>query len=129
MASSVKSAQYSIEALDLASLSSVRSFADSINERISTQKLAPISAVICNAFHWSLTSQQNSLDGFDLTFQVGHLAHFVLVLKVFGSMDRKHGRIVFLSSESHDPKNINSFNKLGAALPDKLDEQVKLLNT
>jgi NAD(P)-dependent dehydrogenase (short-subunit alcohol dehydrogenase family) len=125
MASSAKSSNFSIEAVDLASLSSVGSFADSINERISTKTLAPIAAIICNAFNWSLTGQKNSSDGFDLSFQVSHLSHFVLVLKILGSVDRNHGRVVFVSSKMHDAKNKNQANPLGACLPDNLDELVR----
>jgi WW domain-containing oxidoreductase len=124
MASEVKYAQFSIEAVDLASLSHVRSFADSVTERISTGKLPPISAVICNAFNWSLIGQKNSLDGYDLSFQVTHLSHFMLVLKVLGSVDKNRGRIVFLGSKSHDPENKDVFNKLGAGLPEDLDELI-----
>jgi WW domain-containing oxidoreductase len=123
MASEVKSAQFSIEVVDLASRSDVRSFADSVTERISTGKLPRISTVICNAFNWSLIGQKNSLDGYDLSFQVTHLSHFVLVLKVLGSVDRR-GRSVFLGSKSHDPKNKDAFNKLGAGLPENLEELV-----
>lgn len=124
MASTVKSAQFSIEAVDLASLSNVRLFANSVTKRISSGKLPPISAVICNAFNWSLDGQKNSLDGLDLCFQVSHLSHFLLVLKLLGSMDINTGRIVLIGSEAHDSKNTNAFNTLGAGLPENLEELV-----
>jgi WW domain-containing oxidoreductase len=123
--SSFKNSNCSIEVVDLASLSSVRSFADSVNKRVLLQKLPPISAIVCNAFNWSLKEQQNSLDGFDLSFQVSHLSHFVLVLKLLGSVDKTNGRIVFLGSDAHDKNATNSLRPLGAEIPDNIEELVR----
>jgi WW domain-containing oxidoreductase len=115
----------SIEAVDLASLSSVRNFADSVFGRVSTQKLPPISAVVCNAFNWSLTGQQNSPDGFDLCFEVSHLSHFVLVLKLLGSMDKASGRVVLLGSDAHYTDRTNAARKLGSAIPENIEELIR----
>ena len=118
----MKDAHFSIEAVDLASLSSVRSFAESMSNKISTGSLPPISALICNAFSWSLKGQKYTLDGIESTFQVSHLSHFVLVLILLNSMDKTSGRIVFLGSEAHDSKNKGGLNPLGAILPENLEE-------
>jgi WW domain-containing oxidoreductase len=120
-----KDAKVSIEKVDLASLPGVRYFADSVSARISTGALPPISALVCNAFNWSLVGQQKSLDGYDLLFQVTHLSHFLLVLKLLGSVDKKSGRVVFLGSEAHDENNVNGFNKLGAVIPENLEELLR----
>jgi NAD(P)-dependent dehydrogenase (short-subunit alcohol dehydrogenase family) len=118
-------AKVSIEALDLALLSNVRAFADNVAARVSTSKLPPISAIVCNAFAWSLMDTKYSKNGYELGFQVSHLSHFVLVLKLLSSMDKESGRIVLLGSEAHDSKNKNSFNTLGARLPEDLEEVIK----
>ena len=115
----------SIEALDLASLLNVQSFANNVIVRVSSGKIPPVSVIVCNAFAWSLTHTKYSDDGYELGFQVSHLSHFVLVLKLLGSMNKDTGRIVLLGSEAHDPRNKNGFNPLGAVLPDDLEEIVK----
>lgn len=116
------SAKVSIEALDLASLSNVRSFADGIKSRVSVGEVPPISAIVCNAFSWSLTDTKYSKDGYELGFQVSHLSQFMLVMKLVGSVNKETGRIVLLGSEAHDPKTKNSFNPLGAEIPEDLEE-------
>lgn len=121
---SVENAKVTIEKVDLASLTSVRSFADSVTKRVSDGTIQPISAIVCNAFNWSLTGQQNSLDGYDLSFQVTHLSHFLLVLKLLGSVNKKSGRIVFLGSDAHDEDNLNAFRTLGASLQGNLEDLV-----
>jgi WW domain-containing oxidoreductase len=120
-----QSAKVSVEALDFASLSNVRSFAEKILAQVSTGEIPPISAIVCNAFAWSLTDTKYSKDGYELGFQVSHLSHFVLVLKLIGSMNKETGRLVFLGSEAHDSKNKNGFNPLGAMIPEDLEEIFK----
>ncbi|KAL4752236.1 hypothetical protein BDW72DRAFT_192180 [Aspergillus terricola var. indicus] len=64
------SAHLRVEGLDLGSLAAVRSFADSLAARISSKELPPISAIVCNAFTWSLESGQKfTPDGYEATFQ------------------------------------------------------------
>jgi NAD(P)-dependent dehydrogenase (short-subunit alcohol dehydrogenase family) len=114
-----------VESLDLSSLTSVRSFADRISTRISAGKLPAISAIVCNAFTWSLNGQRQTSDGYEATFQVSHLSHFVLVLKLLGSMDPASGRVVMLGSEAHDPGKENPLAKLRAGFPDDLEHLVR----
>jgi NAD(P)-dependent dehydrogenase (short-subunit alcohol dehydrogenase family) len=82
------------QALDLASLSSVRSFAERLD--------APaVHAVICNAGVFCGTYAETA-EGFELTVGVCHIGHFQLVL---GLRDRLRAaapaRVVMVSSESH----------------------------
>ncbi|CAG7931586.1 unnamed protein product [Penicillium olsonii] len=116
-----------IKNVDLNSITEVREFANEIAGMVQSKKLPPIRAIICNAFTWSLNGQQFSRDRFESTFQVNHLAHFLLVLKLVRSMDRETGRILMISSEVHDPDNVNPLSKLGASLPahDDYDRLIK----
>ena len=83
--------QSSIEALDLCLLSNVRSLSENTAKRVAAGGIPPIKAIICNAFTMSVTEQVYTPDGFERTFQVNHLSHFVLVLKLIGSMMRSMG--------------------------------------
>ena len=116
-----------IKSVDLNSISEVRAFASEIAGLVESKELPPIVAIICNAFTWSLDGQRFSNDRLESTFQVNHLAHFLLVLKLLRSMDRETGRIVMLSSEVHDPEHTNPLSKLGAKLPanENLDVLIK----
>lgn len=106
-----------IKSVDLNSTLEVRAFSDEIAGLVESNELPPISAIVCNAFTWSLDGQQFSKDRLESTFQVNHLAHFLLVLKLLRSMDPQTGRVVMLSSEVHDPEHSNALSKLGADLP------------
>lgn len=117
-----------LKSVNLNYLKEVRSFADEIASQVTTGKLPPISAIICNAFTWSLEKgQQFSEDKYESTFQVNHLAHYLLVLKLLPNVDRDFGRIVMLGSEVHDPEFKNPLAGMGALFPDKenLDELIK----
>ncbi|KAK4097277.1 NAD(P)-binding protein [Parathielavia hyrcaniae] len=118
LASKHPNARVMIERLDLSSLASVRSFADSISTKISQGEIPTISALVCNAFTWSLDGgQKMTSDGYEATFQVSHLSHMLLVLKLLGSMDAPSGRIVMLGSDAHDPDKENPMSKLRAGFP------------
>ncbi|OQD62843.1 hypothetical protein PENPOL_c011G07377 [Penicillium polonicum] len=126
MAHRYPSSKLLIKSVDLNSLVEVRAFSDEIAGLVESNELPPISAIICNAFTWSLDGQQFSKDRFESTFQVSHLSHFLLILKLLRSMDPQTGRVVMLSSEVHDPEHPNALSKLGAHLPsnDSLDTLV-----
>ncbi|KAJ5707926.1 hypothetical protein N7488_007727 [Penicillium malachiteum] len=108
--------------LDMGSLSAVQSFAKEVAKKVESGEMPSIRAIVCNAFTWSLDGQKFTQDHYESTFQVNHLANFVLVLELLRSMNHDYGRIVMLSSEVHDP-----LSALGAQLPvnDRLDELVK----
>jgi NAD(P)-dependent dehydrogenase (short-subunit alcohol dehydrogenase family) len=116
-----------VETLDLGSLANTRSFADRISTKISNRELPRISAIVCNAFTWSLNGQKQTTDGFEATFQVSHLSHMLLVLKLLGSMDPTSGRIVMLGSEAHYPEKENPLAKLRAGFPNDLEQLVRPL--
>ncbi|KAJ5767384.1 uncharacterized protein N7511_005000 [Penicillium nucicola] len=114
-----------IKSVDLNSLSEVRAFTEEIAGLIESKQLPPICAIICNAFTWSLDGQRFSNDQYESTFQVNHLAHFSLVLRLLRNVDRESGRVVMLSSEVHDPEVRIPLSKLGAELPS--DDNLELL--
>lgn len=100
----------SIVELDLASQDSIRTFASDINSKVSAGKLPPIRALVLNA---AFFFERNDLkfagrdprtgDPFEMHFLVNHLGNFLLSLLLLESMDRKRGRIVYVSSWAHDP--------------------------
>ncbi|KAL4952394.1 hypothetical protein BDW69DRAFT_200746 [Aspergillus filifer] len=119
-------AKVHIEVFDLGNLSAVRSFADNITTRVSSKKLPSISAIVCNAFTWSLEAgQKYTSDGYDATFQVSHLSHYLLTLKLLGSMNTDTGRIVMLGSTAHYPERPNPLSSLTPVIPDNVEELVK----
>ncbi|KAJ5285057.1 hypothetical protein N7524_000363 [Penicillium chrysogenum] len=127
MAHQYPSTKLLIKSVDLNSISEVRAFSNEIAGLVESNELPRISAIICNAFTWSLEGLQFSKDSMESTFQVNHLSHFLLVLKLLRSMDPEAGRVVMLSSEVHDPEHPNAFSKLGAELPsdENLDSLIR----
>jgi NAD(P)-dependent dehydrogenase (short-subunit alcohol dehydrogenase family) len=81
-------------ALDLASLASVRAFAAGCDR---------IDALVCNAGLQIITGRTTATDGFETTFAVNHLGHFLLANSIAPRIPAG-GRIVFVSSNTHDPK-------------------------
>lgn len=84
--------------LDLESLAAVRDFAREWPAR----DLPPFHALVCNAGTQVVSGTRHTVDGYEVTFAVNHLAHFLLV-----NLLRRHlatpARIVFVSSDTHDP--------------------------
>jgi NAD(P)-dependent dehydrogenase (short-subunit alcohol dehydrogenase family) len=93
---------YDIPSLDLSNLASVRKFAEHINGQVATGVIPPIRSLILNAGYQEQTTQTFTEDGFDTTFQVNYLSHFLLALLLLQSMDRERSRIVLLSSWTHE---------------------------
>ncbi|KAL9573092.1 hypothetical protein ACKAV7_002777 [Fusarium commune] len=116
----------SIEALDLSFLSNVRGFSENTARRVATGEIPPIKAIICNAFTMSVTEQIYTPDGFERTFQVNHLSHFVLVLKLIGSM-ASEGRIVMLGSDTHYTTRSHPLFKQRPEVPENIELLVKPL--
>ena len=83
--------------LDLADLASVRSLPD----RLSAD-LGPLGALVCNAGVQVVSGTARTADGFERTFGVNHLGHFLLANLLLDRMAEK-GRVVFVSSGTHDP--------------------------
>lgn len=82
--------------LDLASLDSVRSFAHRLCRRIDSGKIPPLHAVVCNAATQHVSGTVYTDDGFEATYGVNHLGHFLLV-NVLVPHIRSPGRFIFLA--------------------------------
>ncbi len=85
--------------LDLASLASVRQFAETLMWRLAGTR---IDILVLNAGMQSSTNKARSDDGYELTFAVNHLAHYLLARLLLPAM-AKDGRLVITTSETHDP--------------------------
>ncbi|HET8853020.1 MAG TPA: SDR family NAD(P)-dependent oxidoreductase [Ktedonobacteraceae bacterium] len=90
--------------LDLASLASVRAFA----REVAVRDLPPLHAVICNAGLQVVSGTTYTQDGFETTFGVNCLGHFLLVNLLLRQLVAP-ARIVFVSSDLHDPESSKTF--------------------
>jgi light-dependent protochlorophyllide reductase len=85
-------------ALDLASLASVRQFA----QDFMAGERPPLQAIVCNAGVQVVSGTLYTKDGFEMTFGVNHLGHFLLVNLLLSHLSDR-SRIVFVSSDTHNP--------------------------
>jgi NAD(P)-dependent dehydrogenase (short-subunit alcohol dehydrogenase family) len=92
--------------LDLARLSSVRAFAREFAER----DLPPLRVIICNAGLQIVSGTTYTQDGFEMTFGVNCLGHFLLVNLLLRQLVAP-ARIVFVSSDAHDPTYQSSLHR------------------
>jgi NAD(P)-dependent dehydrogenase (short-subunit alcohol dehydrogenase family) len=116
----------SVEVLDLGELSSVRTFAQKLAGLVVSKKIPRITAIVCNAATLSLEAGQKfTSDGYEATFQVCHLSHYLLILMLLDSIDPTSGRIVILGSITHYPEKSNPVSSLGPCFPENLEELVK----
>lgn len=97
-----KDHEYVILPVDLCSQSSIRTYATDVNTRVSTRAIPPISAMILNAGVEDMAIEHFTDDGFERTFAVNYLANFLLILLTLQSIDKQHGRIIFLSTAIAD---------------------------
>jgi NAD(P)-dependent dehydrogenase (short-subunit alcohol dehydrogenase family) len=81
--------------VDLASLGSVRAFAAHLLDQ------APVDALVLNA-GVQCVGPRKSADGYELTFAVNHLAHYLLA-RLLAPHLSEGGRIVITTSGTHDP--------------------------
>ena len=79
--------------VDLAALDSIRAFCISFRELV----LPPLDTIICNAGVSLPTARRRSPDGYEETFAVNHLGHFLLVNLLIDSLQTP-ARILFVSS-------------------------------
>jgi len=99
--------------LDLASLASVRAFA----RDFAVRDLPTLYAVICNAGLQVISGTTYTQDGFETTFGVNCLGHFLLVNMLLRHMVAP-ARIVFVSSDAHIPASKKTLmSRLIAATP------------
>lgn len=82
-------------ALDLDALANVRAFAAAVDTR------APIDVLVLNA-GLQLAKPAKSADGFERTFAVNHLAHYLLITLLADKL-APNGRIILTGSGTHDP--------------------------
>jgi NAD(P)-dependent dehydrogenase (short-subunit alcohol dehydrogenase family) len=86
-------------ALDLTRLKSVREFAEAV-----TAKLAdtPIDVLVLNAGAQFGNTRQRTEDGFEATFAVNHLAHYLLLQLLLPKL-AEDAVVVITTSDTHDP--------------------------
>jgi len=85
--------------LDLASLASVRHFADAVVARLAG---APIDALVLNAGGQRPDTRARTVDGHEVTFATNHLAHYLLARLLLPHLV-EGGRLVITTSDTHDP--------------------------
>jgi NAD(P)-dependent dehydrogenase (short-subunit alcohol dehydrogenase family) len=85
--------------VDLASLESTDRACDEVIRRLGT---AQFDALALNAGIQTLSGNEVSKDGFELSFAINHLAHFLIAERLLGAI-RTRGRIIITASEVHDP--------------------------
>jgi NAD(P)-dependent dehydrogenase (short-subunit alcohol dehydrogenase family) len=107
---SMRGAQIGYVPLDLYSLASVRRLAGTL----ATMKIPPIGGLILNAggINMAAKSLEFSEDGYERTFQLNFLGHFLLANLLIKRM-APQSRIIFVSSDLHDP----AATKMGRMLP------------
>jgi NAD(P)-dependent dehydrogenase (short-subunit alcohol dehydrogenase family) len=93
--------------LDLSSLAEVRAFAAAVLDRLDGE---PIDMLVLNAGAQFRNTSARSADGFELTFAVNHLAHYLLARLLLPAV-ATGGRIVLTTSDTHDPKIFRSAPK------------------
>lgn len=86
-------------ALDLTELASVRTFAASVRERLGD---STIDALVLNAGLIHPNAADRTADGFETTFAVNHLAHYLLLRLLLPAL-ADDGVVVLTTSGTHDP--------------------------
>ena len=84
--------------LDLSSLASVRAFA----QEYAARNLPPLRGLVLNAGCQFVKGTTYTQDGFEATFGINHLGHFLLTNLLLPQISAP-ARIVFVSSGTHDP--------------------------
>ena len=92
--------------LDLSSLASVRGAAAEIRRLIVEGQLERLDALLCNAGAQFRGPISYSKDGYEETFAINHLGHFLLMNLLLDSLTR-NGRVVLTASGTHDPETMD----------------------
>lgn len=85
--------------LDLAALDSVRAFAAAVRERLGD---TPVDALVLNAGIVRPDADSRTVDGFETTFAVNHLAQYLLLRLLLPSLADR-ATVVLTTSGTHDP--------------------------
>ncbi|MEY4578339.1 MAG: hypothetical protein RL701_3042 [Pseudomonadota bacterium] len=101
-------------ALDLASLASVRAFSVELERKLKAAELPPLHGLICNAGVQG--AKVFTVDGFETTFAVNHLGHYLLVNLLLPSLT-KPARIAVVASGVHDPVQLEAVPMAGVPAP------------
>ena len=86
--------------LDLANLESVRAFAGEVEER---RMGRPIDVLILNAAVGANPNGSVTAQGYEVTFAVNHLAHYLLLRLLMPALAPR-ARVVITTSNTHDPR-------------------------
>jgi NAD(P)-dependent dehydrogenase (short-subunit alcohol dehydrogenase family) len=86
--------------LDLSRLTSVRSFADAVSTRLRDTE---VNVLVLNAGAQFGNLNQWTDDGFETTFAVNHLAHYLLLRLLLPKL-AQDATVVITTSDTHDPK-------------------------
>jgi NAD(P)-dependent dehydrogenase (short-subunit alcohol dehydrogenase family) len=90
--------------LDLASLTSIKTFAESVTE--------PIDVLVNNAGLMAIP-RRTTADGFEMQFGVNHLGHFALTGRLLPRLLAEGSRVVTVSSDLHRVGKINFADLMG----------------
>lgn len=93
--------------LDLGSFDSIKNFVKQLNH----SDFPPLHTLVCNAGVQFVQETKVTNDGLEATFGVNHLGHFLLV-RLLIELLKENGRILIVSSDTHDP-----FMKTGMPIP------------
>ena len=85
--------------LDLGDQASIRRFV----ERFRAMEHPPLFGIICNAGMQNVAGPQKTTQGYEATFGVNHLGHYLLVRLLLDEL-MQGGRITIVSSGTHDPE-------------------------
>ena len=99
----VPSARLTFLPLELASLSSVDTCATSFLQRQAAEGWPPLKALILNAGVYTFSGKfEASIDGYERTFAVNHLGHFLLATRLLPALEAaRPSRVVVVGSGSH----------------------------
>jgi len=92
--------------LNLGSLDSIRRF----GVDFAASALPPIGAIVCNAAIQVISGITYNDDGYETTFAVNHLGHFLLVNLLLRHLNDR-ARIVVVSSGTHNPDQFTGMPK------------------
>ncbi len=101
-------------ALDLNSLDSVRAAADRCRSMLKAGQIDSLQDILCNAGAQFYGPISYSADGYEETFAINCLGHFLLVNLLLDCV-ADGGRIVFTASGTHDPDTMDG-KMVGAAV-------------